>query len=233
MPDDERIFLSTRDALEAVSAAFAQYRSQLNLLAVVWPLVFGQDAFVIRDAKRRTIWAKRAKRSKLIAGDEDDLKQWIIARLKQSPPPPRRLAQICSHVFGTLTRAQSDPTPGETAGVWIDTDMADFECIQCGHCCRTLNYRDGCNLDDYTRWRELGRDDILDWVGTVRENGRVIACRIWMQPGTNQYADVCPWLKPVDQSGLSLCAIHDVRPTICRQYPGTRKHARMTGCRGV
>jgi Fe-S-cluster containining protein len=29
------------------------------------------------------------------------------------------------------------------------------------------------------------------------------------------------------------CTIHDIRPTICRQYPGSRKHARMTGCRGV
>ena len=233
MPENDRIFLSTGEALEAVRAAFTQYPSQVNLISVIWPLVFGHESYVMQDSNRRTIWVKTSKRSKLIAASEDDLKQRIVRRLKQSPPPLQQLASICSQVFGTRTCASSTPTLKTTAGIWIDTDMADFKCIQCGHCCQTLNYHDACSIDDYQRWQALGRTDILEWVGTICEEGEVIACRIWMEPGTNRYADTCPWLKQVDQSGRTRCTIYDVRPSVCRHYPGTRKHARMTGCLGV
>ena len=233
MQEKDRFFLSTEEALAAVGLAFTQYPSQLNLISVIWPLVFGRESYVMRDSGRGTIWAKTSKRSKLISASEDSLKRLIVERLKQLPPPPQQLAKICSQVFGTRTVAGIKPIAQAPAGIWIDTDMADFRCIQCGRCCRKLNYRDGCSMDDYQRWQTLGRDDILAWVGTVSRDGRVIACRIWMEPGTNRYADVCPWLKQVDPSGRSMCTIHDVRPTVCRQYPGTRKHARMTGCQGV
>lgn len=234
MQEEDGLFLSTREALDAVSFAFSQYPTQFNMISNVWALVFGSDTYVVRDSKKPHFWAKTSNRSKLVAAGEDDLKQWVVQRLKQSPPSLHMLAQICSQVFGASARAVLQPSTGkETGGVWIKTDMADFKCIQCGHCCRTLNYSDGCSLEDFRRWRQLGRDDILAWVGTVRRKGRLIACRIWMEPGTNRYAAVCPWLKQVDQSGRTRCTIHEVRPSICRQYPGTRKHARMTGCQGV
>ena len=233
MPGKERLFLSTGEAVDAVSTALTHYPSQFNLISVVWPMVFGHETYVVRDPSRRTIWAKTSKHSKLITANEDDLKQWIIGRLKQSPPPLQQLAHICSQVFGTPVVAGSTQTAKATAGIWIDTDMADFECIRCGHCCRSLNYHDRCSTNDYRRWQALGRDDILDWVGMVCKDGEVIAYRIWMEPGTNHYAETCPWLKQVDQSGRTQCIIHDVRPAVCRQYPGTRKHARMTGCLGV
>lgn len=234
MQNKDRLFLSIGEALDAISVALSQYSSQVNLISTVWPLVFGRDAYVTQDSGRRHFWAKTSKRSKLMSANENELKQWIVDHLKQSPPPLDQLAQICCQVFGTPARvALESSTTAEPAGVWIKTDMAGFKCIQCGHCCRTLNYRDGCSLDDYRCWQKMGRDDILEWVGVVRKNKDVIACRIWLEPGTNHYAKVCPWLKQVDQSGRTLCTIHDVRPTVCRQYPGTRKHARLTGCRGV
>jgi len=234
MPENERLFLSTQEALDAVNIAFSQYSLQFYLIEGLWPLVFGRDAYVMRDSNRPHFWAKTSKRSKLLPAGENDLKQWIVSHLQQSPPSLEQLAIICSLVFGTpvCTALESSTTNG-LDGVWIKTDMADFKCLQCGHCCRTLNYRDGCSLDDYRRWQQLGRDDILAWVGTVRKNGSLVACRIWLEPGTNHYAEICPWLKQVDQSGRTTCTIHDVRPAICRQYPGTRKHARLTGCKGV
>ena len=233
MQEKDRIFLSSAEALTAVNIAFSQYPSQFNMISVVWPLVFGRDAYVMKDSNRRTIWAKTSRHAKLMQADENDLKHYIIARLAQLTPSSEQLAQICSQVFGTPARAGMKSPESGADGVWIDTDMADFKCLQCGNCCRTLNYRDGCSLGDYRRWQKLGRDDILAWVGKVKKNGHVVACRIWMEPGTNRYADVCPWLKPMDQSGHSQCTIYDLRPTICRQYPGTRKHGRLTGCRGV
>ncbi|MFO7713610.1 YkgJ family cysteine cluster protein [Desulfosarcina sp.] len=233
MPDKERLFLTINETLDAVRMAFAQYPSQFNLLAVIWPMVFGEAAYIMRDTGNRTLWAKIHSQAKLIPASEDDLKQRILDQLQRSPPDPERLARISTQVFGASATAASGSRPASSPGIWVKTDMADFVCIQCGHCCRTLNYHDGCSLADYQRWQELERTDILDWVGTVRHNGRVTACRIWIRPGTNQFAQTCPWLKRLPDRDRYACTIHDVRPALCRQYPGTRKHARMTGCGGV
>lgn len=233
MPHKERLFLTLDETLDAVRSDFSQYTSQLNLLSLIWPMVFGDGAYVLRDPHNRSIWVKESGTSHLIRSSEDDLKHRILDRLKRLTPDPERLARICSHVFGAQATAGSGPKPDILPGIWIDTGMADFVCTQCGRCCRTLNYHDGCSVRDYQRWQDLGRTDILDWVGTIRKHGQVTACRIWVTPGTNDFAETCPWLTLSHGSSRYVCAIHEVRPTICRQYPGSRKHARMTGCRGV
>lgn len=233
MPDQEKLFLSFDEALESVKMAFVQYPSQLNLLAVIWPMVFGDGAYILRKAGNSTVWAKISAKTKLFPCSENDLKHRIVDRLKRLPPDLQQLAGICSRVFGAHVTAGPGPEPDLTPGVWVHTDMADFVCTQCGRCCRTLNYHDGCSGSDYQRWKDLGRTDILDWVGTIRQNGQVTACRIWVVPGTNDFAETCPWLALSPDQNRYVCTIHDVRPTICRQYPGSRKHARMTGCRGV
>ncbi|WP_372683150.1 YkgJ family cysteine cluster protein [Desulfosarcina sp.] len=233
MPNRERLFLTTDEALDAVRGDFAQYNSQLNLISVIWPMVFGDGAYVRQNAGRRSVWAKVSADSKLTPSSEHDLKQRILDRLVRLTPGPKQLARICSRVFGAHVTAGLGPEPGGSPGIWIDTKMNDFVCTQCGHCCLTLDYHDGCSVRDHQRWQDRGRADILDWVGVVRRHGEVTACRIWVVPGTNAFAETCPWLaRPI---GLNryVCTIHDVRPTICRQYPGTRKHARMTGCGGA
>lgn len=233
MPEGKPLLLSIDEALDALRMAFVQYPVQLNLLSNIWPLVFGQDAYVQQDARRPSVWAKIPGKDKLIRTNAHDLKARILAQLRRSPPAPDDLARICAMVFGTRVQAEKGAAAGSFMGIHFHTDMADFVCRRCGHCCRKLEYRDGCTVADYRRWQELGRDDILRWVGTVRKDGRVVACRIWMVPGTNRFAETCPWLKRSADQDRFACTIHDERPTICRQYPGSRKHARMTGCRGV
>lgn len=233
MPFRKRLFLTIEAALEAVRNAFNQYPSQMNLLSALWPIVFGEGTYLMMDDRSRSAWAKVPGEAKLILADEDDLKLRIMDRLKHSPISPERLARISSLVFGLPAEAQTDSGKMSLPGIWIDNDMADFVCIQCGHCCLTLDYHEGCTLADYANWQDLGRNDILDWVGTVRRSGDITACRIWMVPGTNDYAEICPWLQVSPAHGRYECSIHDVRPTICRQYPGSRKHARLTGCKGV
>jgi Fe-S-cluster containining protein len=233
MPEKERQFFTIDQAIEAVRIAFDQYASQMNLLSTLWPMVFGEETYILKDNHSRRVWAKISGTAKPILSSEDDLKQRIVDQLIRLPPSPAHLARICSLVFGAPVRVDTGPEPDLTPGIWVDTDMAGFICTQCGHCCRTLNYHDGCSVSDYRRWQELGRTDILDWVDTTLQNGRVIACRIWMLPGSNQFAQTCPWLKKLPDQGRYICTIYDVRPAICRQYPGSRKHARMTGCGGI
>jgi hypothetical protein len=233
MPKPDRRFLTIEAALEAIDRALGQYPGQLNLLSVLWPMVFGKDAYLLVADRRQSAWAKIPGKTKLVAAGEDDLKRWIMGHLRRSPPAPGRLAPIAAMVFGVHAQAQAGSEPKTPSGVWIDTDMAGFVCTQCGHCCLTLDYREGCTPADVARWQAIGRDDILEWVGTVPRNGPVVACRIWMVPGTNRYADRCPWLAVSPEHGRYVCTIHEVRPAVCRQYPGSRKHARLTGCKGV
>jgi Fe-S-cluster containining protein len=44
--------------------------------------------------------------------------------------------------------------------------------------------------------------------------------------------EVCPWLTKIPTQNRWECQIHGVRPAVCRQYPGSRKHAEITGCPG-
>lgn len=233
MLEKTRRFFTPAEALEAVRIAFLQYPSQLNLLKLIWPMVFGGSAYLLTDNPGHGIWAKRPGRKKPFLADEAALKQDIIDQLADVPPDTEQLAGICAHVFGAPVQAGRGEGADDAKGIWIETDMGGFVCLRCGHCCRRLDYRDGCTLADYRRWQALGRKDILAWVGTVKRHGVVVACRIWMTPGTNRYTDTCPWLKTDDGAGSATCLIHDVRPMVCRHYPGSRKHARLTGCRGV
>lgn len=230
MPDKDRLFLTSDEAVEAVRYDFAQYPSQLNLFSAIWPMVFGDDAYLLREPGCRTVWAKTPDVRKPRPARSKTLGEWIVRRLKKDPVSPEQLAGICTLVFQSPVVAGSEPD--FPPGIWVDTGMDGFACVQCGHCCRTLSYHDGCTADDCRRWEALGRTDILERVGRVRQNGELSACRIWMDPGTNRFADTCPWLLSSGEAGRFVCTIHDIRPTICRQYPGSRKHARMTGCQG-
>jgi hypothetical protein len=233
MPAKERQFFTIDQAIDAIRIDFEQYPCQVNLFSTLWPMVFGDDAYVIRDPNRQTVWAKTPFAKKPYQVQADELGQQIIRHLKQDPVSPEHIARICTRVFQTVVVADRGPEKDASFGIWINTDMEGFVCTQCGRCCRMLNYHDGCSVADYQRWQDLGRTDILDWVGTIRQKGQVTACRIWMLPGTNRLAETCPWLKKSPDRDRYVCTIHDVRPTICRQYPGSRKHARMTGCGGV
>jgi Fe-S-cluster containining protein len=233
MTETTRRFYTFAEVIDALRLAFAQYPSQLHMLTLIWPMVFGDSAYLIIDSPQRGIWAKRPGCKKPYLADEATLKIQIVDHLLHMAPRPAQLAAICLHVFGTPAIAGVGPEAATAPGIWIETDMGGFVCTRCGHCCRTLDYTNGCTVEDYRRWKASGREDILQWVGTVRRDGRVVACRIWMVPGTNQFAETCPWLKPDTIPGRTRCAIHAVRPMVCRHYPGSRKHARLTGCRGV
>lgn len=235
MSERETLFLTPDEARDAIARDFSQYPDQPKLLASLVPLVFGDDAYLIQEPNRRRVWLKSPRLEKPAALAVDRLGESVLQQLDRQPPSPEQMARICTRVFQTpVTPGRSRGRDGQfLPGFWVRTGMDAFVCLQCGRCCRKLDYRDGCSVADYRRWLESGRSDILKWVGTVKRNGEVIRCRIWMVPGTNRYAEICPWLKRGNAPNRYVCTIHDVRPTICRQYPGTRKHARMTGCRAV
>jgi Fe-S-cluster containining protein len=224
----DAIFLTLDEALEAIRLDFAQYALQTGLFRSLVPLVFGDRALVTPGASRNELWLRIGVAGRAERLDARMLGDLLVARLKEAPPPLEQLAAICYRVFRGRTRV------GEKdgrRGLWVKTGMEDFACRRCGHCCSALDFKNAGTAADWERFEALGRKDILAWIAPVRRGGRVVACRLWIDPATGRFTDGCPWLVE-EAPGRFACRIHEIRPEICRQYPGSRKHAEMTGCIG-
>ncbi|MCF8052905.1 MAG: YkgJ family cysteine cluster protein [Desulfobacterales bacterium] len=224
----DRIFLSPREVFDAIRDDFNQYGAQVPLYLNLCPLVFGAGGWA-RDSRGRGVWILIGSRGKMHLVEYRQLGDRICTKLETADLTLAQLAGICRQVF--RTRAW----PGESGaieGVRIETGMEPFDCIQCGQCCRNIGYPKEAEESDVARWRKAGREDILRWVGLKRPESNGCVYRIWITPGTNQPAAVCPWLEKQPGTHRYRCRIHEVKPDICRQYPGSRKHALMTGCQG-
>lgn len=228
MSDEHRIFLTRSEAVAAVCLDSRLYPAQKRLFRDLSPLILGPDCAVSADPGGEGFWISDGKRMRRIGAD--DLRNRLCRALEAHPPPLPQLAGICGRVF--RASAKIGRNDDGDAGIWIDTGMEAYRCRQCGDCCRRLDYRHQATQADVARWRELGRTDILEWVREGRGADGEPVYSIWREPGAARYAEVCPWLKNVPGTVKWICAIHDVKPEICRQYPATRKHAEMTGCVG-
>ncbi len=109
-----------------------------------------------------------------------------------------------------------------------------FNCHCCGHCCLTLiDAYNGCITDaDIARWKQAGREDLLDWVETLELAPGNRLHTAWVDPETGEDVERCPWLLDmIDHKGY-LCGIDSIKPDHCRMYPEHQKHAQETGCPG-
>lgn len=229
MADKEAVFLTYEEAVSAILIDFRQYAPQIPLFLRIYRAILSPETMVTEDFRRGGLWASEHGRRSPYPIAPDDFRERLCRTLEKHPPPPGVLVDLCRAVFETDARIGRD---GADDGIWIETDMEQFRCRQCGRCCRELDYHDQLTETDFALWERRGRTDIMEWVQLIRSGGRVVACTIWVDPETGIKTVGCPWLKRVPGSGRLECQIHEVKPEICRQYPGSRKHARMTGCIG-
>lgn len=218
--------------MDAIRIDFNRYPAQTRLFIDLCPLLLGPEITVSEDFRGNGLWmaSPGVRRSrKMQKTSPRELADRLTRKLETRPPPPAVLADLFSKVFDVPAWPGRD-AGDRMEGIWVDTQMSDFHCLQCGRCCRELEYCHQLLEKDYVNWAEAGRTDILEWVAVHRRCGKIMSFSIWIVPGTLTFAVECPWLRKADIDGIWRCDIHDVRPEICRQYPGTRKHARMTGC---
>jgi Fe-S-cluster containining protein len=234
--DGDKLFLSMEEAVCAMEIDFCRYPPQVPLFMDLYPLILDPGIRIISSSQYNGLWiympgGRRIRMHKITPRKFGSL---LIDTLKKRHLSASLMADICKRTFQVETRPSDEPS-GANAGVWIDMDIKGFECRQCGKCCRELDYRHDVYPEDCLRWEESGRDDILDRVATISRDGQIISHAIWVNPGTRHFAEVCPWLSHAGSRKNAdrwICQIHEVKPDICRQYPGTRKHALMTGCKG-
>lgn len=229
-PEKATLFLTPQQALRAVCLDLRQYAPQIPLMCDILRLISDRDT-IIRDPRTGVVWMRRQ--------DHHQLQQMVPAALvtatchglERSVLSLETLAVICRRVFQTRVWPSVNAVTGES-GLSVSTAMASFRCRQCGHCCRRLDFRHELTAKDVERWRRAGREDLLAWVGVLKKDNGEAAYQIWVVPGTNRFAEECPFLKQGSSNHVWVCGIHEVKPTVCRQYPITRKHAVMTGCPG-
>lgn len=228
----ETIFLTRKEALRAIQIDFQQYAPQMKIWREISPMVLGEETRLIEESHARQLWLVSGRNRRLRPIEKHNLGTLLVRELEHSAISLGRLAVICGKIFQTKVR--SGPSEdGRELGLHLETGMEAFNCKKCGKCCRNLDYSDQFTRQDYQNLKRLGREDLLEWVRPIRKNNGPTAYRIWVPPGSLAVAAACPWLHSIDSQGRQWqCAIHDAKPEVCRQYPGTRKHAIMTGCPG-
>jgi len=122
----------------------------------------------------------------------------------------------------------------------------DFQCKRCGNCCKKAGSVLHITQNDYERWVEEDRWDIISKIVPVSyccENCNISwglpfgdTCRRCDMPGKllfywidpkyqfNYFAQLmgnpkCPFLRKVRNKPQYTCRIHDTKPEICRDFP--------------
>lgn len=141
---------------------------------------------------------------------------------------PEDIARVYAKVLWVNSYVGASATDGES-GIFVETQMEKFNCKQCGHCC--LNLSDAyCNSvldEDVNRWKSEERYDILKFVDQSS-----FFNDIWINQETGKELGRCPWLRKLPNKDKYICRIHHTKPTHCRNYPHSKRHALTTGCKG-
>lgn len=233
MNDNDKIFLTYNQVLDAIRHDFNRYESQFELFQELCPVLTDNQNIVIRESRNDYVLITRGKKSKIRHLSDRELSRYLFAKLTAKNFPLAMMSEICARIFQTSAWPGQD-TENRCDGIWIKTQMSNFKCRRCGNCCRNLKYHNDCTENDYTRWKKLARQDILDKVMVIAPSvAGIPRYKIWKKTGSGKLYEKCPWLVPAPVNGRYECSIQKIKPDYCRQYPLTRKHAVMTGCQGI
>jgi Fe-S-cluster containining protein len=231
MEKRETVFLTPGQALRAAAADLRQYAPQMMLICEVIRLIQGADTVIRSKTREDGAWVRVSGRRNMQWMTGPALVDHLCGLLDGVDRNSNLLLRICSRIFQAPAAPAVDPETGDP-GILLETGMENFVCRQCGRCCRALDYRNALSGTDVEKWRRAGRTDILAWVGVFRKDTDREAYRMWIDPTTRQPVTVCPFLAKSPESNRWFCRIQNVKPSICTEYPFSRKHAKMTGCSG-
>lgn len=226
------IFLTLREAINAICIDFRQYEPQILLFAEILRLISNDTLHLKRESGQEGAWINDRGGRAMQWMEGRELIAFMCDAVTAAQWSTELMVAVCRRVFQSRVFPEADPATGET-GIRIETNLKDFRCRQCGHCCKALDYHHELDAADVAHWKALGRTDILAWVTETSSGDADQAFRIWVSPQTGRIVTPCPFLMEDPASNRWRCRIHDVKPGICRQYPVSRKHAIMTGCLGI
>jgi len=228
MPKKNKKFLSPDQAITEILVDFRFEPKQYDLFAEVYTSLMGGKA-VVGEAKCPPfglkyggIWYQPGVLGKREFYSLQDFPDLLAHAFISKSPGENEICKIHSMVMDV--KAYVGAGPLGITGIWVETEMEKFRCIQCGHCCLELDaHNTSAQEEDVVRWKKEGRWDILEYV---------VAGDLWISPRTNRDVNRCPWLRKLPNKNRYICRIHDTKPKHCREYPKSKKHALQTGCKG-
>lgn len=233
-------FLSTEDAINEIFLDLIHSLKwyQIALFAKVFGFLArgtakpGIKYFEEPDRDEKGIWfkAKGAKREKFISAF--NFKEAAIDLIPKVISKTDEIAKAYEWTMWVKV-SPGKGTDGES-GIWVETEMENFHCVQCGNCCLNLSdaFSSSVDMAEISRWRSEERWDILNWVHIFDFDGKEAFGDIWISPNTGDEVHRCPWLRKLPRQNKYKCRIHDTKPAHCRNYPKSKKHALTTGCKG-
>lgn len=98
-------------------------------------------------------------------------------------------------------------------------ESSKHKCRQCGACCKRWGANTlGALREDIHLWEENNAEYLLDMVGWLGDNGD-----LWFAPrGGEEKRWQCPFLREIPYTTRYFCEIYQLRPTVCREYTGTK-----------
>lgn len=229
MSKKDKKFISFSLAIKEILDDFSSDSKQYDLFANVYSFLVGGKAVPGEEEcppmgiKYGGVWhqPENLKEKRFYNWHEfDDLLTQVFS---SKLPSAQDIVKLYRMVMGLNVYIGSGPE--KKAGIWVETEMEKYQCIQCGYCCLNL-YDAFCTSayeEDMVRWEEEGRWDILDYI---------VGTNLWISPRTGEEVTRCPWLRKLPNKDKYICRIHDTKPKHCRDYPKSKKHALRTGCKG-
>jgi Fe-S-cluster containining protein len=228
MTNKDMKFLQFDEAIAEIVKDFRFEPQQYDLFAEVYTSLMGGSA-VVGEAKCPPfglkyggIWYQPGVLEKREFCSLQEFPDLLVQAFISKNPGGDEICQL----YGKLmdVKAYVGTGPLGITGIWVETEMEKFRCIQCGHCCLELDaYSTTAHEEDILKWQKEGRWDILEYV---------VAGDLWISPRTDRDVNRCPWLRKLPNKNRYICRIHDTKPKHCREYPKSKKHALRTGCKG-
>ena len=225
----DRKFIKLSIAIKEIIDDFRSYPEQYDLFAKVYSFLAGGEAIAGEEEcppmgiKYGGIWYQPGNMKERTFYNLHKFEDLLTKAFSSKNLTGEDIIKLYKTVMGV--NAYADKDPGRNVGIWVETEMEKFKCIQCGHCCLNLYdaYSTTAYEEDLVRWEDEGRRDILEYI---------VDADLWISHRTGEEVTRCPWLRKLPRKEKYICRIHDTKPRHCKDYPKSKKHALRTGCKG-
>jgi len=134
--------LSFQEAIDEILNDLRLYPEQIDLFARIYSLLAGGQAVVGEEKcppfeiKSPGIWYQPASLKKRKFYSVQDFPELLKQAFISKKPDAVEICKIYSMVMDV--KAYISPGPSDNVGIWVETEMDNFMCTQCGHCCLHL-----------------------------------------------------------------------------------------------
>ncbi len=160
MKEKDKKYLSISEAIDEICHDFRLYSNQYDLFSKVYTFLVGgkaepgEEKCPPFDISYGGIWFQPKNCQEKTFYSLQDFDDLLVQAFATKNLSAIEVAELYSMVMGVKTYVDKKQG-GNLSGIWVKTEMENFKCIQCGHCCLNLSdaYTTDADERDMTRWK--------------------------------------------------------------------------------